>query len=328
MEMKNKQERFEVLVNEIKELELQPPLDELAEEYQNRIGEREDYLWRRINYKFRPITLDTVPDERLERVCTQKTVLVMFVVLADDLAENLDDIETFREMRKIPTPDLDPDLERPDVRTEYLDFGTKVWDTFDSLLAETENYEEYLSCLEFDVRQILNAIDYERLANAEVNMINKREMMHHSQHNLMGVASVDIDLMNSPEFDHAEYGQVREAAFGGQQLARISNWAFTWEREFEEDDFASGIVAEALSRDVITMDDIEAYREDPTKERLSTMVSEIQEYDLESELLEQWEALHAELIEEVPDTDSTDLVTFLEGLENVRDYHMASRYYR
>lgn len=328
MAQSNEEAKYRRLVEEIKGLELQSPLDELAAEYRTRIGEREDYLWRRISYKFRPITLDTVPDERVEHVCMQKTVLVMFVVLADDLAENHDDPDTFREIRKIPAPDLEPNTDRSDVRSEYLEFGMEVWDTFDALLSDTENYEKYRASLEFDVEQILNAIDYERIANSDVHMINKREMMHHSQHNLMGLASVDIDLMNSPEFDHTEYGQVREAAFVGQQLARISNWAFTWEREFEENDFASGIVAEALDQGVISTEDIESYRENPTKDRAAEMVSAIESHDLENELLRQWDSLHAELIEDVPDADSVDLEIFLEGLENVRDYHMASRYYR
>lgn len=316
------------IVTEVRGKTLTPPLDRLVAEYDDRIGIRDEYLWKWLARSFRFVTLDTVPDERVERVCTHKTILSMYVTLVDDLADKFRDEESFREATKIPFEQERADFERDDVRTEYLRFLQEVWDTTESLLEVTERESEFRPFFEFDLRQALNAMDYERLANDHPEMMNTSEMLQYTPHNMVMLAAADIDMMNSPSVDRDELSQIRESVHRGQQLVRISNWTSTWEREIEEGDFTSPIFTKAIARGLLTQEELEGIRDGDDDFDPDVFVSRFKQHGLERELLDRWDLEYSKLQSEVPSADSVDLDAFIEGVSTVREYHMASKGYK
>lgn len=316
------------IVTEVQNQTLNPPLDRLVEEYDDRIGIRDEYLWKWLSRSFPFVTLDSVPDERVEHVCTHKTILSMYVTLVDDLADNFRDAESFREATKIPFEQEYVDFERDDVRTDYLRFLQEVWDTTESLLEATDRESEFRPFFEFDLRQSLNAMDYERLANDHPEMMNTTEMMQYTPHNMVMLAAADIDLMNSPSADREDLPQIRESVYRGQQLVRISNWTSTWEREIAEGDFTSAIFTKAIARGLLSQAELEGLREGDDSYDPETFVARFKRHGLESELLDQWDLKYSTLQSEVPEADSVDLTDFIEGVSTVREYHMASKGYK
>ena len=315
------------IVTEVKEETLLPPLGRLAAEYDDRIGIRDEYLWKWLARSFRFVTLDSVPDERVERVCTHKSILSMYVTLVDDLADRFRDEASFREASKIPFEQERTDFERPDVRTEYLRFLQEVWDTTESLLDMAERESEFRPFFEFDLRQALNAMDYERLANDRPEMMNTTEMLQYAPHNMVMLAAADIDMMYSPSIDRDELSRIRETVHRGQKLVRISNWASTWEREIEEGDVTSAMFTEAIARGLLTRRDLERLRDGDGPDS-ETLVARFEEQGLEEQLLDRWDLEYSKLNSEVPSADSVDLEAFIEGISTVRAYHVASKGYK
>lgn len=316
------------IVAEVQEKTLVPPLDRLVAEYNDRIGIRDEYLWKWLARSFPFVTLDTVPDERVEHVCTHKTILSMYVTLVDDLADKFRDEASFREATKIPFEQEHVDFERDGVKTGYLRFLQEVWDTTESLLEATERQSEFRPFFEFDLRQALNAMDYERLANDHPEMMNTSEMLQYTPHNMVMLAAADIDMMNSPSVDREELSQIRESVHRGQQLVRISNWTSTWEREIEEGDFTSAIFTKAIARGLLTQEELKGLRDGDDSLDRDAFVSKFKQHGLERELLDRWDLEYSKLQSEVPAADSVDLEDFIEGVSTVREYHMASKGYK
>lgn len=329
--MANNQETIsdsQQIVTEVQEKTLAPPLDRLVTEYNDRIGIRDEYLWKWLARSFPFVTLDTVPDERVEHVCTHKTILSMYVTLVDDLADKFRDEASFREATKIPFEQERVDFEQEGVKTEYLRFLQEVWDTTESLLEATERQSEFRPFFEFDLRQALNAMDYERLANDHPEMMNTSEMLQYTPHNMVMLAAADIDMMNSQSVDRDELSQIRESVHRGQQLVRISNWTSTWEREIEEGDFTSAIFTKAIARGLLTQEELKGLRDGDDRLDPDAFVSKFKQHGLERELLDRWDLEYSKLQSEVPSADSVNLDDFIEGISTVREYHMASKGYK
>lgn len=312
------------IVNNIRQKSLTPPVAELAKEYDERIGIRDEYLWRWLETIWEIVTLDCVPEERRDTVATHKTVLSMYITVVDDLAGNLQDARSLHEASKIPFDHTTPRLEDKGVRTDYLQFLKTVWETSESLLSEAIRETEFRPLLEYDFRLGLMSMDYEELANTYPEMLNVPEMLHYTPHNVMMLVGADIDLMHSPSFDRLELAAVRETIYRSQQLCRIGNCASTWERELLEGDLTSLVCTEALSQGLLTPEQLEELCREPSDADLDEITNLIRQHGFETALLRWWDQRHAELLLNLPEAKSVDLEAYVQDIEVVRAYQIAS----
>ena len=313
------------VVTEVQGTSLESPLDELVEEYNEQIGIRGEYLWKWLENIWPLATLDCVPEHHREVVSTHKTILSMFITVVDDLAGNIQDKRSFYEACKVPFDHMEARPEREGVKTEHIRFLQKVWETSEAMLADAEREAEFRPLLEYDFRLGLMSMDYEGLTNAYPEMLNVPEMMDYTPHNVMMLAGADIDLMYSPSFDRADLASVREVVYRSQQLCRISNCTSTWERELMEGDLTSLVFTEALSRGLVSSEDLERLQRGDCPADAERIAESIRDYGIEAGFLKQWDQIYADLLTDISEADSVDLEAYVERVETIQHFQMASK---
>ncbi|SDM82541.1 hypothetical protein SAMN04487949_2715 [Halogranum gelatinilyticum] len=299
---------------------LSEPLVAAVEQYEAVVGTRDPYLWHWLSAIFPLFRLSCVPTASHDRVLEQKVLLTMFITLLDDVAERDGDRATFEEARKVPFPAEQVDTDRDDVDGELVEFAQWLWDRLEEGLRAAPRYEEFVHVLRFDLRQALNAIDYSLLVNECLDVATLGGCEQYDVHNMVVFSYVDIDLLHSPDFDRRDNGELREAVWDAQMMARIGNWVTTWERELGEGDYSSGIVVYALRNGIVDIDELRG--DEPTVEELA---DRIRNHGVEEYFLTEWETRYGGLKAGRLDAHSVDLDAFVEGMRRVMAYHLASR---
>lgn len=310
-------------VQEITEHELPAHVTDLIEDYEDHVGERDRFLWKWIHVVLPRVTLSTVPPEYEDGVVDAKLVASMFVVLLDDVGERQHDRTTLREATKIPFEQQSIEPDRSDVDSEVLAVAERIWSQFEESIQSAPRHEEFLAILEFDFKQALVAIEYSSVVNETPEMANLDESWTHDSHNMMTLLYATTDLMFSPEFDLADLTQLRRTVWNAQQMARIGNWITTWEREVREGDFSSGVVVAALEQGAVTTDELYALRSgegDPER-----VIDAIKDQDIEEQFLRKWRDVACEARQRESRTESVDLESYLDGMQEVMQFHLASR---
>ena len=302
----------------VRRVDLPDPVDGLADAYDCRFDDRDRFLWQWIYSLFPEFTVSSVADEHAGHVRTQKTLLTMYVTVLDDLMETHGDRETFREACKCHRSGSDPDPTRSGVDAEKLAFVGRVWETFDSGLAEAPRRGAFADVFAYDLDQTMNAVEYSAVLSDTPEMANLTGVRRYDSHNMVLFAYTDVDLMFSPAFDLADFGALRDLVWDLQEMARIGNWVTTWERELVEGDYSAGVVVTALQEGVVTPDELREC--DP-----AVLVDRIRAADIEDRFCRRWQALHRSVTAREFGTDSVDLDALAEGMETVYEYHLATR---
>lgn len=81
---------------------LPPAVSEFVSRYEERVGGRDEFLWKWIHHLFPAFELSSVAEAERDSVRVAKTVLTIFVTVLDDLVEERGDLETFEEARFVP----------------------------------------------------------------------------------------------------------------------------------------------------------------------------------------------------------------------------------
>jgi len=293
----------------------------LADEYDRVFGERDRFLWRWIYSLFPEFTLSSVAPAHASHVRTQKTVLTMFVTVLDDLVENRGDRRTFEEARRLVDDPAAVDPARASVTDEQFAFIERVWRTFEAGLAEAPRSEEFADVLAYDLRQTMNAMDYSAVVNENPRIANLSGARRYGAHNMVMFPYADVDLMYSPGFDIAEFGELRDLIWDLQEMARIGNWLTTWEREVREGDYTAGIVVLAMQEGVVSPEALRAADE-------TAVIEAIKERNLEQRFRDRWADRYRSVRDQEFDAETVDLDGLVEGMETVFEYHVASRGYK
>lgn len=301
------------LIAEVRKTELPASIDELAAEYDRRVGDRDRFIWKWIHNLFDAFTLPCVPNEHWERVKETKTALTMYVTVLDDLADRHGDGATFEQARRIPHAPEAVRTDAPDVDGDVVAFAETLWSRVKDGLIEAPGYEAYADVFRFDTRQVLGAMEYGYLLNENREMSNLAESRHFGPYNMVMFPYADVDLMWSPAFDRSELGDLRSLLLELQGMARIGNWVTTWERELYEDDYTAGVVVEALDRGLVAPDD------DPAE-----AVAAIRDHDIGGQFEAEWTMRYADLSKSDHDIESFDVDDLLRGMRTVMDHHKAS----
>ncbi|WP_436926705.1 hypothetical protein [Halosimplex amylolyticum] len=185
--------------------------------------------------------------------------------------------------------------------------------------------DEFAEIIRFDLKQVLNAIDYSYIANQNLEFLTRSELQNYDAHNMMLYGFADIDLIYSPTFDRAELSAFRRVIERAQRMVRIGNWVTTWERELAEGDFTSGIVAYALEHDVVSSEDLRALQDDGDVDDAEAIAETIRTHDVEEVFFRQWCDELAVARTHESKIESVNVSSYLNGIETVMEYHLASR---
>lgn len=290
----------------------------LVQEYERRIGIRDDFVWRWMYELLPSFRLSCVPDRHGPTVRSTKTLLTIFITVLDDIAEHEQDQATFEQARNIPLPDQSTKIDHPSVDSESLEFAARVWGVIEERLEVAPRYDEFVDPLYFDLRRTFAAMDHSRLLANQPDLANLPEAYACDAHNMVMFPYANIDLMHSPEFDRSDLGSLRATILDLQCLARIGNWVTTWEREVHEGDYSSGVVIDGIESDVID-------REELKRESSGTLVERLECAGIEDQFYVEWSKRFDLLEEELATAESVDLEALLSGMEEVFEFHLQSR---
>jgi len=325
-------QRAAELLQSVRDHDLPPCLRSLVAEYQTFEGARPLFIWQWVHRLAPKNAMSVFGDDHRETVATNKTILVLFVTILDDLVEKREDYATFdaiSRLVRLRADDADPmptETFRSDVDGEYVAFARTVWTTLLDRLEDAPRYDRYASLFRFDVRQILTAIEYSTVVIDSPELATRADLDRYETHNMGMYSYLDIDLMYA-DSDHAgSLSLLRDAVDAGQRMARIGNWLSTWERELREGDVSSGVVVTALERGLVDPEELP----DPdgsadVSVAADRLIDRIVELDLESELLDEWNGEYRRLCTLSERSDAVDLEPFVEGTKDVLRYHLASR---
>ena len=309
------------LLLEIENHELPPLLADVVHEYQALPYARPPFMWKWV-HKLAPCnTLPCVDSRYSDDVPLDKTLTILFVTLLDDVLEKGGDSATFEAASRIP---FDEDIATPpaQVDQEYVQFARRVWELLVDRIQRGPAYDAYAPLFHYDVKQAINAIEYTDLVNRRPELATMADLERYESHNMVMFGYADIDLMHSTTGIENDHSTLRTAIWHAQLMARIGNWVSTWERELREGDISAGIVIYALENEIISQSDIRALRSGQLE--ADELVERIAAAEVEAEFLERWDEQYEQLWAINDDLTTMDLTPFIEGMEEVLRYHLAS----
>ena len=310
------------IVDEIRSVSLPPALADLVDRYAAVTDERDDLYWKWLYYVLPEFRLSSVSEEWIESARKAKFGLTVYMPVIDDIAEQYADRRTLMQGRKIPF-DSATAATGDEVNAELIDLLAATWEFTDLHLRKAPRYDEFREVFEFDLRQSLNTMDFNRLVNETPELASSRTLELYDTHNMILLTYVDIDVAFSPDFSRADLPILRDVAWDAQRLARISNWVTTWERELEEEDYTSAVVVDALDRDVVSFDELRS-DEVPTE----VLADRIRNSGIEREHLLAWNDIYGRLVNEDHDTETVDIDAFVEGMRRVLEVDVKARGYK
>ncbi|WP_265108070.1 hypothetical protein [Halosolutus halophilus] len=308
----------------VRQQDLPESIVPLLEEYDDAIGNRDPYLWRWLTHLFPQFTLSCVADDHAERAQDAKLLSSLFVTVVDDIAEKRGDRATFEEAIKIPFDYCRADPDRRGVDAEAIRFLRTVWTEFSTTIEDSPRLGEFGDVLQFDLRQVLQAIEYARLAGSHLELVSERDLWRHDVHNMMVFVYADLDLVNAPSFDASELGALRRLVRHTERMARICNWLVTWERELTEGDPISGVVIRALEAGIVSVDQLRAVQSSPAPETVDPVIEAVRDSDIDAQFLARWQDEYDEAVTLDADLDSVDVDAYLAAFERILVYHVES----
>lgn len=308
------------LLSEIQSVELPDSVIKHVEKYERIVDDRNRFLWQWIHKLFDAFTLSCVPAAKSQEVKGIKTLFTVYITTLDDLVETHNDTATFEEARRVARAPRTVDSGREGVDAELLGFVEELWAEIDERLRAAPRYEEFASIFSYDLRQGFNAMEYTRIVSDNKHIANAKGARTYGAHNMVLFPYTDIDLMFSPAFALEDLSGLRDLTWSLQKMARIGNWLTTWERELTEGDYSAGVIVQALQDGVVAPDEL-----DPANANLDRVAERIKDEGVEDAFVAEWETRYEAVSDENHGIATVDADAFIEGMETVMEYHIASR---
>jgi hypothetical protein len=310
-------------VQKLRDESIPAELQSLTEHYSEVTDDRDQLLWKWLWHVLPEFRLSCVPAELAGTARKAKFCFSVYMTLLDDVSERHRDRATFQAGRRIPFSDSVPGAGDPAVDSELFALLEHAWELTDRYMDAGPERASMAETFEFDFRQSLNTMDYNRLVNDDPALASPTGADLYDTHNMLLFPYVDIDLCFSPGFDSADLPTLRDVTWEAQRLVRIGNWVTTWERELAEDDYTSKVVVEALDRGIVTRDQLtdEAVPDAVIRRRIA-------ESDIVREQLLEWNRTYGSLRSREFDVRSVDLDAFVDGIRYLLEVDVKARGYK
>ena len=320
-------EKIKREIESVQKVKLPPELQKWVKEYE-KVGERDEFVWKWI-YKIDKITtFFSVPRKYLKSLWEVKFLISMFVILLDDVADKIKNKKLLDELLNILSRYSAIKLGK-DVRFDkfkikedkYLKFTTKLWNYIWRLIRKYPKYNKFKDIFEYDIAQIINSMNYACLINKNPYLINKKEYWSYFPPSMQGMIHVIVALMCSSKIKDRKIRFIREIIWEAQKMVRIGNWITTWEREIKENDITSGVFAYAIDSGIITLRDLEERNE-------LRIIKKIKSSKIEKKILEEWEKIYHKIEDLGNKIKTINVETFLLDLEKLLVLEISSRSYK
>lgn len=314
-------ERIEKEIKIVQKVKLPPELQKWVKEYE-KVGERDEFIWKlflRAKQGIDYISTKKVYKNSLQEV---KFLITIFVILLDDIADQKQNERLLNELSKIPFTENDIKFNKLNQEEKkYLNFTIKVWHRIDLLIQKYPEYKEFKGIFKYDIKQIVNAIEYDYLVSRNYYLINKTEYWLYSSHAMQFLTATIVDLMCLHMFDINELGMVREITWQVQKMARIGNWIGTWEKEIKEKDFTSGVFAYAINLKILTIQELIDTND-------LQIIKKIKKVKIENKLLKEWENCYKKVFNLKGKIKIIDIQKLLNSLQKLFILEIISRGYK
>ena len=304
-------------IGDLRNLALSEQIEAAVTGYE-KVGERNSFLWKWVRRGVEITSLSSIDEDLWDHVCDTKTLGVMFDVLVDDVADGSPRPEFLEALISITEKKPTLNASATDAEREYFEYSAKVWEMIWRRLEQYPRYEEFHEILTFDYGQLMNAMRYSVLIGTNPAMMNMLEHDAYLPHNMHMVVNGTIDLMASKRFDVAEFGKLRKILLYAQHMGRIGNLVTTWEREVRSRDYSSGIFPMALSRRILTVNDLIVGDQEK-------ICAKIRASNLEETFLKRWQELRASIVRLASRLSSVNVLKLVGGLDTLIQLHLGSR---
>ncbi len=304
-------------IADIRDLSLSEVLESAVLGYE-KVGQRNSFLWKWVRRGIEITSLSAIDEDLRDHVCDTKTLGVIFDVLLDDVADAEAEPEFLEALISITENRPILHAGATEAQRRYFDFSLSVWEQIWHRLARYPRYPEFRDVLVFDYRQLMTAMRYSILIGANPSMMNMLEHDAYLPHNMHMMVNGTIDLMGSTRFDITEFGNLRRVLLCAQHMGRIGNLVSTWEREVRERDYSSGIFPMALSRGIVTANDLVVGDQEK-------ICSRIRESNLEETFLVRWQTFRARIVQLAGRLKSVEVLKLVGGLDTLIQLHLGSR---
>lgn len=314
-------ERIEKEIESVKQTKLPYKLQEWVLEYE-KVGDRNELVWKlflRAKQEIDYISTKKVYKNSLQEV---KFLIAMFVILLDDIADQKQNRKLLNELSKIPFTENNIKLSRlSQEEKKYLNFTIKVWHRINLLIQKYPKYKEFKEIFKYDIKQTINAIEYDYIINKNYYLINKTEYWLYSPHAMQLFTAIIVDLMCLSGFNMRGLGIIREITWQVQKMARIGNWVSTWEREIKEKDFTSGVFAYAIDLNILTAPELMNMNN-------LQVIKKIKKAKIENKLLKEWKDCYKRISVLKGKIKTIDIQKLLNGLQGLLILEIINKKYK
>jgi len=305
----------------VRKIKIPSGIKKWIKEYE-KTGERDEFIWKWLYNMFQVVHLPDVPKKYQESLLELKILLTIFIVQLDDVADKGKNFNLLNELLKIPAQqDCIKYDNLNNTEKKYLFFTKNLWSYIEKKIQKYPNYQKCKTFFNYDVDQVLNAMKYSYLVNQNPYLINKTEYWMYLSYNMTFFVYSDFDLMCCSYFDFKKMGALREIISKAQKMARIGNWVSTWEREIEDNDFTSGVFAQAVHLGVLSADELK-------RKNKANIIHKIKKAKIEKNLLYEWEKYYFEIKKIGKKMPIIDVNKFLYSFEKLIILHLTSKGYK
>ena len=302
-------ERMKKEIGAIKAIKLPAELQKWIREYE-KVGERNNLAWKQLFIASEMIRIPIVLKKNLKFLRDTKFLFSMFIILVDDIVDKMKSEELLSQVFKIPFQDTNIKFAQLNQKEKrYLKFTKKVWRKMRERIKKLPRYKEFYPLLEYNIGQFLNGMRYNYFINKNCYLINKTDCQLCLSCNICSVQILVyfmLDFMCSSGNMIQKFRKVRKIVWHAQEMTRNGNWVGTWEKEEEEEDFASGIFAYAIDLDILNIDELKS-------ENILDIIKQVRNSRIEKDLLKKWD----ENYREINRTTEIDVRKYLSGLEKL-----------
>lgn len=307
------------IVKKIKLLELYPEHQLMIDQYQHiqkknssSTDQRTFYTWQisQAGYELSSLVLPTADFFLANSLKCQASFISIRI---DDICDLAHDKAAYEKCLRA----LNGEIQKDD--SELYLWIQDVWLMIKKRIEKSPNYLVIKSLFEDAYEKWIISFDYSlSIQNNDANSFQKWEdhletIAHSSMLYLAGM----IDLLFVPNLTREQAFLASHIFLRTQKMVEIGNWATTWEREFIQRDFTSGVFIIAAQNNWITMDDLKNDTLEQIKNKLNN--SPIINY-----LWSEWERLRVESHQILKQTPIPALDGYIESFSAIMFMQLAS----
>lgn len=306
-------DRVKSEIDAIQKVRLPAELQKLVKEYM-KAGGRPAFIWKWVYFLLKKHTLFPMSKKLENQALLAKFSVVMINVLIDDLADKQKNKELLEKAISICNFQgvLQEGFSGHSIKfddQEYIKVIREVWTSFSNTVQNLPRYKEFQDVLLFDFQQFFTSLRYGYLVNKNRNLVNHLENRLNSSHNMSIMIDGTIDSMASQDLDMNDLGPLREMLWRAQRMIRIGNSLATWKREYLENDFSSEVLSYVISKDIITLHDLQ-------QSEKREIIQRIESANIEEYFLREWEQHYREIETFDKSVRSVNIANLLMGLED------------